>query len=140
MTRFIIFACVLSTMAAAPAAGQDNRAVGVPSICHVTDTPPPAQGAAPPPIGISPVTDVAQCPQDPACQYCIVDISGSATGRDAREILRDAVLRCNTKVRLGPGVGLDFSDRLDLRPLRFGQCVTLTGVSNLSALPARTPR
>ena len=142
MTRCIVFAFFLTTMAVAPAAAQDNRAggVGLPSICHVTDTPPPAQGAAPRPVDIPPVSDVAQCPQDPACQYCIVDISGGATGRDAREILRDAVLRCNTKVRLGPGVGLDFSDRLDLRPLRFGQCVTLTSVSNFSALPARTPR
>jgi hypothetical protein len=100
--------------------------------------------------GIPGVTDVFGCPGgfDPEkpCNdqsHCVVDIIGSFVGdRDPRAILKDAVRRCNTTVRLGPDVKLDFSDRLDLRPLVFGRCITLTSVNdfNRPTSPARTPR
>src|SRR5262249_16230601 len=69
-------------------------------------------------------------------------------------ILRDALRWCNTTVRLGPAVTLDYShkfkdptsetpnEEVDLRPLRFAQCVKLTSVNdfNFPTSEARTPR
>jgi hypothetical protein len=74
--------------------------------------------------------------------HCVVDISGNAiNGRDPREILQKALLRCNTTVRLGPNVRLNFP-RDTFRPLRFGRCITLTSVDdfNRPTSLARTPR
>src|SRR5262245_990876 len=98
---------------------------------------------------VTSVTDVLQCsggfnPDEPCKDqsHCVVDISGSFVGdRDPRAILKDAVQRCNTTVRLGPNVRLNFP-RDTFRPLRFGRCVTLTSVNdfNRPTSAARTPR
>src|SRR5262249_48888172 len=64
----------------------------------------------------TPVNDVSQCPggADPdhpehCGPHCIVDISGMPVGERAPEqTLKDALLRCNTTVRLGPDIKLDY--------------------------------
>lgn len=124
---------LLAALAASPgnAGAQEN--------CHVTIPERP----------VTRVSDVAQCPRpegDPnQCgPHCIVDISGSPVGRrDWRKILKEALQRCNTTVRLLPAVDLDFSPTAEenLRPLYFGRCVTLTSVNDPDVpTPARTPR
>jgi len=112
-------------------------------------------------VDVTPVSDVNQCPGDPSnpnpcTTHCTVDISGTRLGERAPElILRDALRRCNTTVRLGPNANLDYSHKFknptpedpnkeeDLRPLRFGQCVTLTSVKDFHhpiSTQARTPQ
>src|SRR5262245_1330928 len=99
----------------------------------------------------TPVNDVSQCPggADPDhpehCRpHCIVDISGMPVGERAPEqTLKDALLRCNTTVRLGPDIKLDYSKTYQaLRPLQFNRCVTLTSVNDFKSptSEARTPR
>lgn len=122
------------------------------STCHVTNPErPPA----------APVGDVSQCPRaepNECGEHCIVDISGSHVGRrDWRRILKAALERCNTTVRLWPAVDLDFTPQIivaydpetgrirrteeDLLPLYLAPCVTLTSVLDRNnPTPARTPR
>jgi hypothetical protein len=131
-----------------------------PDSCHVTPDGPEYKGRPP----VTPVSDVSQCLGDPKkCgPHCIVDITGLPVGGHAPEqILKDALLRCNTTVRLGPNVSLDYSHKfpdpknpkcqqdpmdpncpqIDLRPLKFGRCVTLTSVNDFNhpTSQARTP-
>ena len=119
-----------------------------PNTCHLTPDTPEATALRPP---VTPVTDVSQCPAsvsegDPnQCgPHCIVDISGlPVAGRTPEQILKDALLRCNTTIRLGPDVYLDYAGKFkDLRPLRFGRCVTLTSVNDFNhpSSAGRTPR
>jgi hypothetical protein len=119
-----------------------------PDTCHLTPETPGPTALRPP---VTPVSDVSQCPAsasegDPnQCgDHCIIDITGLPVGERAPElILHDALLRCNTTIRLGPDVYLDYADKFkDLRPLRFAQCVTLTSVNdfNRPTSAARTPR
>jgi len=119
-----------------------------PNTCHLTPDTPETTALRPP---VTPVTDVSQCPAsvsegDPnQCgPHCIVDISGlPVAGRTPEQILKDALLRCNTTIRLGPDVYLDYAGKFkDLRPLRFGRCVTLTSVNDFNhpSSAARTPR
>jgi hypothetical protein len=96
------------------------------------------------------------------------DANGNKCSDDPRHRLNQALARCNTTVRLGPDIDLDFSDELvtelaseevctragfkwdgtgpgqcyrSFRPLLFGAaCVTLTSVSAFKGLEARTPR
>lgn len=62
-----------------------------------------------------------------------VDIKASAdpnVRRRQRDILKAALAKDGTTVRLGPDVDLDFSDLpADFFPISFGRCVTLTSVS-----------
>ena len=117
-----------------------------PDTCHLTPEV-PKYDVRPP---VTPVSDVTQCPAasphgDPEqCgPHCIVDITGSPVGGHApEEILTEALKRCNTTIRLGPNVSLDYSDKFKgLRPLEFGRCVTLTSVNdfNRPTSQARTP-
>jgi hypothetical protein len=119
-----------------------------PNTCHLTPETPETHALRPP---VTPVSDVSQCPAsvsegDPnQCgPHCIVDISGSPVGgRAPEQILKEALLRCNTTIRLGPHVSLDYADKFkDLRPLRFARCVTLTSVNdfNRPSSAARTPQ
>jgi hypothetical protein len=117
-----------------------------PDTCHLTPETPGPTALRPP---VTPVSDVTQCPAsegDPnQCgEHCIVDITGAPVGERAPEqILHDALLRCNTTIRLGPDVSLDYADKFkDLRPLRFARCVTLTSVNDFTPpiSAARTPR
>jgi hypothetical protein len=154
--RSLFFSALLLTtaVAAQDAPSVDIRPSGgdwTPPTCHLTpESREPTRNFAlrQPTINVTTVRDVGQCPGDPEHReqcgdHCVVDIDGSlVNGRDPRDILKDALLRCNTTVRLGPDVELDFSDRLDLRPLVFGRCITLTSVNdfNRPTSPARTPR
>ena len=119
-----------------------------PDTCHLTPETPWPTALRPP---VTPVSDVSQCPasaseDDPnQCgDHCIVDITGFPVGERAPElILHDALLRCNTTIRLGPDVYLDYADKFkDLRPLRFARCITLTSVNdfNRPTSAARTSR
>jgi hypothetical protein len=125
--------------------------------CHLTPETPNAIALRPP---VTPVSDVTQCPASPSegdpnqCgPHCIVDITGLPVGgRAPEQILKDALQRCNTTIRLGPKVSLDYAHKfpdpmnpdqlIDLRPLKFGRCVTLTSVNdfNRPTSEARTPR
>ena len=95
------------------------------------------------------------------------DANARKCSDDPRLRLNEALQRCNTTVRLGPDIDLDFSDEIvpellnqevcelaghkwatetgpcyrSFRPLLFSAaCVTLTSVSALKGLEARTPR
>lgn len=105
--------------------------------------PPDLAGAA---VDPPPVKDAAQCPGLPGqCIHCIVDIDGSPVdGHAPEQILKDALQRCNTTVRLGPTVDLNYAadEFKGLRPLKFNRCVTLTSVNDFNSptSEARTPR
>jgi hypothetical protein len=116
--------------------------------CHLTPEAPEYTSLRSP---VTPVSDVSQCRASVSegdfneCgPHCIVDISGVPVGGQAPEqILKAALLRCNTTIRLGPDVKLDYSGTFkDLRPLRFARCVTLTSVNDFNhpTSAARTPR
>ena len=62
--------------------------------------------------------------------------------RQQRQILKTALEKDDTTVRLGPDVDLDFSDLPgSFFPLSFGRCVTLTSVDGFGNRPeARTPK
>jgi hypothetical protein len=157
MKRLFFSAALLTSLLATAVAAQEAPFVEIqprggewsPPTCHLTpERPEPTRALAlrQRKIQITPVSDVAQCPGDPKqCgDHCIIDITGTSVGeRDPRQVLKDALLRCNTTVRLGPDVDLDFADDLGqtLRPLRFGRCVTLTSVNNFDTATsqARTP-
>jgi hypothetical protein len=70
----------------------------------------------------------------------VVDIKASADPnirRQQRQILKDALERDDTTVRLGPDVDLDFSDLPgDFFPISLHRCVTLTSVSAFNEVVA----
>jgi len=151
---FFFLAVLMTTQVLTTAVAAQEGGDGAPKICR------PLVITAPY-VDPTPVSDVTQCPgysrsnPDQCGAPCIVDISGSPVGERAPElILRDALRWCNTTVRLGPTVTLDYShkfkdptsetpnEEVDLRPLRFAQCVKLTSVNdfNFPTSEARTPR
>ena len=82
----------------------------------------------------------AEQPRDPAAcgrPTCVVDILGPVDlrGQDSRAVLKAAVRRNDTLVRLGPNVDLNFSGLpSDWLPILFGRCITLTSFN-----PAKQP-
>jgi hypothetical protein len=120
-----------------------------PDTCHLTPEPTISRKSSIQQLtsDVSPVSDVAQCPLpqpgsiDPCGPHCVVDIKESSFAN--RDVLTRAVARCNTTVRLGPNVELDFFPFVaPWTPIKFGRCVTLTSVDSFDPVTsqARTPR